>query len=152
MILDILLIGTGMIIGNGMEWCIHKWVLHGLGKKKNSFFHHHWEHHRECRRGRLNGDSSYSSLFTSMMSKEGFGLLFLAVITYPMSWLSMTVYIGMLIQLVLYFVIHRWIHMHPEYASFLFPWHDKHHIVDQNSSWCVTYPLWDKILGTTGKK
>ena len=41
----------GLLYANAGEWLIHKYVLHGLGKKKKSFFSFHWsEHHRACRK------------------------------------------------------------------------------------------------------
>src|SRR4051812_26166049 len=44
-------IPLGLIYSNAFEWAFHKYVLHGLGKNKKSFwsFHFH-EHHREARR------------------------------------------------------------------------------------------------------
>ena len=34
-----------------LEWFVHKYLLHGLGKKKNSFLAFHWSgHHKESRK------------------------------------------------------------------------------------------------------
>ena len=44
-------IPLGLLAANATEWVVHKYVLHGLGKKKESFWAFHWhEHHRESRR------------------------------------------------------------------------------------------------------
>ena len=44
-------IPLGWITANAVEWGFHKYVLHGLGKKKGSFWSFHWhEHHRNVRK------------------------------------------------------------------------------------------------------
>src|SRR5439155_17983055 len=47
---DMIGIPLGLAYANFGEWFVHKHVLHGLGKNKNSFWAFHWhEHHRESR-------------------------------------------------------------------------------------------------------
>ena len=42
---------AGLIYSNAQEWLVHKYVLHGLGRKKDSFFAFHWhEHHKRARK------------------------------------------------------------------------------------------------------
>src|SRR5690606_30179955 len=44
-------IPLGTIYAGALEWAIHRHVLHGLGKRKDSFWSFHWrEHHRNVRR------------------------------------------------------------------------------------------------------
>src|SRR3954447_2974162 len=44
-------IPLGLLYANASEWLIHRYVLHGLGKHKKSFWSFHWaEHHRACRK------------------------------------------------------------------------------------------------------
>ena len=44
-------IPLGLLYANAGEWFIHRYVLHGLGKKKTSFWSFHWgEHHRAARK------------------------------------------------------------------------------------------------------
>ena len=44
-------IPLGLLAANATEWFVHKHVLHGIGRKKSSFWSFHWhEHHRESRR------------------------------------------------------------------------------------------------------
>src|SRR5690606_224602 len=47
----LLSIPAGLLLGNFVEWFFHKYVLHGLGKTRGTFwsFHFH-EHHRNARR------------------------------------------------------------------------------------------------------
>jgi hypothetical protein len=44
-------IALGLIYANAGEWLIHKYVLHGLGRRRSSFWSYHWhEHHRHARK------------------------------------------------------------------------------------------------------
>ena len=48
-----------------------------------------------------------------------------------------------------YFLIHRKSHLDPSWAKKYAPWHYDHHMgKNQDANWCVTFPLWDHILGT----
>lgn len=44
-------IPLGLAAANATEWLVHKYVLHGLGRNKQSFWAFHWhDHHRNVRR------------------------------------------------------------------------------------------------------
>src|SRR5689334_15461952 len=44
-------IGLGLLYCNFVEWFAHRYILHGLGKKKNSISNFHWhDHHKNARR------------------------------------------------------------------------------------------------------
>ena len=48
----------GALVANAGEWLIHKYVLHGLGRRKKSMWAFHWhEHHRSSRRNGSNPTS-----------------------------------------------------------------------------------------------
>lgn len=146
--MSMLLFLSGLVLGNLVEWVAHRYILHGLGKRPKSFFHHHWEHHRACRKGMQNHDASYLSWRKSLLSKETLGLCLLAGAFLPLAWVLPSLYAGLLCQMVLYFLVHRFIHVHPSVGGLLFPWHDDHHCGNQNANWCVTYPLWDWVFKT----
>jgi hypothetical protein len=41
----------GLLLANLLEWIVHKYFLHNLGKKRASLFSFHWGvHHREARK------------------------------------------------------------------------------------------------------
>ena len=41
----------GILYASLLEWLIHKYILHGLGKNKESYWAFHWhEHHKACRK------------------------------------------------------------------------------------------------------
>ena len=51
-----------------------------------------------------------------------------------------------------YYFVHKKAHLNPEWAKEKLPWHYEHHMgKNQDSNWCVTFPLWDYILGTRQK-
>jgi hypothetical protein len=37
-----------LIVTNFTEWFGHKYIFHYFGKKKNSWFNYHWQHHNIC--------------------------------------------------------------------------------------------------------
>ncbi len=42
----------GLALSNLTEWLAHKYMLHGLGRRRQSFWSFHWhEHHRASRKG-----------------------------------------------------------------------------------------------------
>ena len=44
-------IPVGLVVGNASEWVVHKYVLHGRGMYKRSYWADHWHsHHRNARR------------------------------------------------------------------------------------------------------
>ena len=49
---------VGFLYANLFEWIWHKYVFHGLGKKKKSRFSSHWKnHHRAVRKNSYRDDS-----------------------------------------------------------------------------------------------
>src|SRR5262245_11355454 len=41
----------GLLIANVTEWIVHRYVLHGLGRRRQSFWSFHWhEHHNVSRK------------------------------------------------------------------------------------------------------
>src|SRR4051812_34346146 len=75
--LQLLGVPIGLLYANAMEWLIHKYLLHGLGKNKASFFSFHWhEHHRESRRGDMFDPQYVRPLFTwSPQGKEALSIV-----------------------------------------------------------------------------
>tara|TARA_B100001123_G_scaffold451191_2_gene628266 strand:- start:6046 stop:6546 length:501 start_codon:yes stop_codon:yes gene_type:complete len=151
----IIQIMIAIIVANLYEWVIHKHVLHGLGKKKNSSWSSHWSvHHRNCRQNE-NFDQDYLDVFGGGWSegaKEIVGVLFLAIIQIP-TFFVFPWYAGTSIMMAgLYFFIHRKAHLDIDWCKKWVPWHYDHHMgKDQDKNWGVTLPLWDYILGTRVK-
>ena len=52
----------------------------------------------------------------------------------------------------LYFYLHKKSHKNATWARFFLTWHYDHHMgKNQDCNWCVTWPLFDWILGTRVK-
>lgn len=146
---NFLLFFFGMFLGNVYEYFLHRHILHGLGKRKKSYFSSHWhKHHRIARRNNFY-DFSYKNIFSinSNAKKELINIGILAVLNFPLYFLSPAIYFGLIFHAGLYFVIHRYSHLNPVWAKKYLPWHWEHHLgKDQDKNWCVTFPLTDQII------
>jgi hypothetical protein len=147
---NILLIVVAYYYSTLLEWLIHKYILHGLGKNKNSWFSFHWHtHHKMCRKHN-NKDTNYESGFShSSIKKEIIGLIGLTVIHSPIIFASPVFFISLAACAARYFYIHKKSHTDIEWGKRHVPWHWDHHIgKDQNVNWGVTSEFWDLIIGT----
>src|SRR6266545_2282054 len=80
-------IPLGLVYANAVEWGLHKYLLHGVGSDKASFFSFHWhEHHREARREGMFDPQYVRPLFTwgSPQLKEAASVLGLALLHAPL--------------------------------------------------------------------
>ena len=119
------------------EWVLHKYVLHGLGKNKNSWFNFHWHyHHKSCRKNNYL-DENYNKILSLPVRREILGLYALLVIHLPIYFVLP------------YFYVHQKSHLNPDWAKKHIPWHHEHHMgKDQDVNWGVTTDIWDTILNT----
>ena len=147
-------IPLGLAYSNFGEWVLHRYVLHGLGKRRGSFWAFHWfEHHRRSRRNEMVDEQYRSPLLRwEPQSKEVLGLAAIVLGHLPLlkwaPWFVASVWAST----VLYYVVHRRAHLDPDWAREHVPWHYDHHMgKDQNANWCVTYPLFDYVMGTRKK-
>jgi hypothetical protein len=142
----------GVIAGNIYEWLIHKYVFHGLGKKKGSYFSSHWYRHHKITRKSEGKDERYDRVFSSLDSDpahEALQVGFLAAIHTPLFWVVPYFTATLWLWSVLYFFIHRKSHLDPGWAKRWLPWHYDHHMGNnQDSNWCVIIPLMDHVAGT----
>ncbi len=133
------------------EWWIHKYVLHGQGKNRESFWSFHWhEHHKNVRRNE-HRDECYERPLLGWHSqgKEALALLGLAAAHAPLlpvaPWFTLTVWWRVLH----YHRVHKKSHLDVAWARENLPWHFDHHMgKDQDQNWCVTNPWFDELMGT----
>jgi hypothetical protein len=144
-------IPLGLLYANAGEWVIHKYVLHGLGKKKSSFWNFQWgEHHRACRKHGFRDPDYERSIFGNhAQGKEALGVLGIALAHAPLfpvaPWFTATVWYSA----ANYFYKHRRSHLDPEWAKRHLKHHYDHHMgIEQDANWCVTRPWFDVLLGT----
>jgi len=144
-------IPLGLLYANASEWLIHKYVLHGLGKKKKSFFSFHWaEHHRACRKHDFFDPDYQRSVFGQhAQGKEALAIAALMVLHVPLlpvaPYFTATVWYSALN----YFYKHRRAHLDPEWAKKHLKHHYDHHMGrEQDANWGVTRPWCDYVMGT----
>lgn len=136
---------------NLSEWVIHKHILHGLGRKKTSFWSFHWHEHHRNTRSNDHIDPAYErSLFGwHAQSKEALALLAAGISVAPLFPIA-PFFVGTVwYSLVHYHAVHKKAHQDPGWAREHLPWHYDHHMgPDQDANWCVTRPWADILLGT----
>jgi len=147
------LILLAFLYANLLEWTVHKYLFHGLGKNKKSFFSSHWRvHHQICRKNN-NYDASYTKFPPhSAVLREILNLCLLNLIHLPLYHISPFFYLCLALFTVRYFYMHQRSHTDVEWGKENLPWHYDHHMgKDQDANWGVTSPLWDHIFGTRKK-
>lgn len=144
-------IPLGLICANATEWVVHKYVLHGLGKRKKSFYSFHWhDHHRNARNlGHYDPHYERSVFGWHAQGKEALLLAISGVAVAPLFPLA-PFFVGTLWYCGYnYHRVHKRAHLDPEWARKHLPWHYDHHMgPNQDANWCVTRPWFDELLGT----
>jgi sterol desaturase/sphingolipid hydroxylase (fatty acid hydroxylase superfamily) len=144
-------IPLGMLYANATEWVAHKYVLHGLGKRKSSFWAFHWhEHHKECRKnGNRDRDYERPLYEWHAQGKEALVLAALLATHLPLAPVA-PFFTGTLVWSALdYYRKHKRSHLDIEWARQHLPWHYDHHMgPNQNANWCVSRPWFDHLMGT----
>lgn len=144
---------VALVVSNLMEWVSHKYFLHGFGKKKDSWFYYHWNHHNMVRKNKFL-DKDYQDGFfkSSAVRREVFSLI--GILLFNVNWLFIwpMLFFWYVFFTVAYYLVHSYSHVYPELTKKYLPWHYDHHMgTDQDKNWGVTLPLFDWILGTRVK-
>jgi sterol desaturase/sphingolipid hydroxylase (fatty acid hydroxylase superfamily) len=143
---------TGLVAANAFEWYFHKHVLHGQGKKKNNFWRFHWAVHHKTVMHENFSDSDYEKDILASwnpQSKEVASLVAGAVIVAPFFPIAPGFISAMWFSQYNYYRVHKKSHLDPAWGYKYLPWHYDHHMApDQDKNWCVTFPLWDYVMGT----
>lgn len=136
---------------NAGEWLVHRYVLHGLGRRRTSYWAFHWhEHHREARQHDML-DPKYQRPVAGWhaQGKEALGLVGAALVHLPLLPVAPYFTAGVLYALGNYYRVHRRSHRDPAWAREHLPWHVDHHLgPNQHANWCVTRPWFDLVMGT----
>jgi hypothetical protein len=134
----------GLIYGSFIEWSVHRYLFHELGKNKDSIFAFHLrEHHINCINNQNEDDR-----FTL---RENLGIAALALLHLPALFLSPSFYCGIVVYGLAFIICHKLIHKNAEWGKKWFPWHWDHHMAHQNHNMNVVMPLADYVLGTRKK-
>ena len=144
------LFGLAFVYTNLLEWAIHKYLFHGLGKNKKSYFSTHWHHHHKTVRKNGYKDISYNGFPPHPSVRQEVGsLVLLALLHLPLVFVNVFFYVSLLYFTCRYFYIHRKSHLDPDWGLEYYSWHYDHHMGrNQNANWGVTSPFWDWIFKT----
>jgi hypothetical protein len=148
--LHLLSIPLAVIYTQLLEWLLHKYVLHGLGKNKNSKWASHWHtHHKKCRKNN-NYDDDYKKGWSHEAARQEIvGLVVLSFLHVPMLFISPLFYLTLIFCAIRYYRIHKRSHLDTEWCKTHTPWHYDHHMgKDQDSNWGVTTDWVDRALRT----
>lgn len=145
----------GLIYATLIEYVSHWIFLHGLGRKKDSFFAHHWHgHHRAARLNRFM-DVSYTKGFLAWdkHGREFFSVaLMVAVNTIVFLHIAPIFMITSNLYALTYLYLHRKMHLDSDWGRMRFPHHYDHHLgADQDKNWGVLTPFWDVVFNTRQK-
>src|SRR6185437_17002534 len=105
----VLIVAVALLYSNFFEWAVHKWVLHGLGKKRSSFWSFHWiDHHNHSRKNGFVDPDYLEKPFHKWdaQSKEIIALWFAAVIHLPILLLSPLAYATLMYTGFRYYYVH----------------------------------------------
>jgi hypothetical protein len=144
-------IPIGLALANAGEWAIHKYVLHGLARNKDSFWSFHWhDHHKNARQNELHDPDYKGSVFQwNGQGKEALALTLSAMAWLPLFPVAPFLTGTMIYSMVNYYRKHKRAHLDPEWAREHLPWHYDHHMgPNQHANWCVTHPWFDEVMGT----
>jgi len=139
----------GFLYAMLLEWLLHKYILHGLGKNKKSYWAFHWHsHHKTCRKNK-NSDTNYKFPAGTPVKKEIISLLLLTIIHIPLWYVSKIFYLTLVLCAIRYFYMHRKSHLNIKWGRKKMPWHYDHHMgTNQDANWGVTTDLIDLLMNT----
>ena len=150
-LLHLLWIPAGLFFANLIEWVFHRFILHGLGKRKNSWWAFHWSHHSTARKyNYFDADYSAEPWSSKAMGRETLALGVGAVLVGFLFWqVSIILTLTLWYSIANYYRVHRRSHLDTEWARVNLPWHWDHHMgKNQNANWCITKPWCDNLFGT----
>ena len=134
----------GFVYASVIEWAVHKYLFHEVGKKRGSKFSFHIrEHHLNCLKNG-NIDRNFSK-------RELPGILFLLLAHLPLYYLLPYFYYALCLYGVLFILIHNFTHIWPQVGKKYIPWHWDHHMRYQNHNFNVVAPIADYMFGTRKK-
>ena len=151
---DVLWFLLGLFVANAGEWTIHKYLLHGLGRHKDSIWAYHLrEHHAVCfKNAMLDEGYLHFRLEWNTQTKE-LAFMLLAVLS-QLPFISMAFWYvaGVYLTIGVYYYVHRKSHLSADWARRYLPWHYEHHLGSfPDANWCISWPLFDYLMGTRCK-
>ena len=144
MLIGVLLFCLGLFYGNFLEYIIHRYVFHKMGRKKESLFRYHLKGHHV-----LSKKQGFVDLTESKV--ESVGLLILIIVHIPFYFLVFPLWLGVTLYALAFKFIHGFQHKHPEFTQKWMKWHWDHHMSNPNNNFGVVAPWCDYLFGTRKK-
>jgi hypothetical protein len=144
-------IPLGLLYANAVEWTSHRFMLHGLGRKKDSFWAFHWhEHHRNARRlDHHDPDYHRSRIGFHAQGKETLAFVVSLVVHAPLFPVAPLFTSAVFAYAIFTYRAHKKAHLDPAWAKRWIPWHYDHHMgPDQHANWGTGLPWFDLLMGT----
>jgi sterol desaturase/sphingolipid hydroxylase (fatty acid hydroxylase superfamily) len=138
---DIVLFLLGLFYGNLLEYFIHRYVFHKLGRKKDSLFAYHLRGHHV-----LSKKQNFVDLTESKI--ESIGLLLLIIVHVPLFFIVFPVWLGVTLYALAFKYLHGWQHKHPAITKKFMKWHWDHHMSNPNENYGVVASWSDHLFGT----
>ena len=142
------------LYGLFFEYAVHRWILHGFGKKRDSILSFHFHEHHSLARRRNMHDEGYlaKGFYPNSKTKEIIALVVAFFIHIPIAvifpWAGLAVFVSMLS----YYRVHSKSHKNVEWARFVLPWHYDHHMgPNQNKNFGVRTDFFDRVFKTRKK-
>ena len=134
----------GLLYGNVLEYLIHDFIFHRLGRKKGSIWSYHLKDHHV-----LSRKNNFIDLTESKV--ESIGMLGLVLVHMPIIYLSFGFWLGVTSYAMAFKYLHGFQHSHPEFTKKYMKWHWEHHMKDSNKNFGVVMPLSDYLFRTRKK-
>ena len=151
--LHLLSLLLGRTFAAAVEWSVHRYLFHVLGKRKGSPFSFHYrDHHRACRKNEMYDEEyTHGSLFAwNGRSREVWAaVVSLTIVAGLTSWWAPLFTVGAAYGGLRYLWVHYKTHVDPEWCRVHAPWHYDHHMApNQDTNWGVSNEWFDKLMGT----
>ena len=131
----------GLFYGNFLEYVIHRYVFHKMGRKKRSIWRYHLSGHHV-----LSKKDGFIDLTKSNV--ETIGLILLILIHTPLFFMIFPVWLGVTLYAIGFNFLHGFQHRHPEFTKKWMKWHWDHHMKNPNENFGVVAPWSDYLFGT----
>ncbi len=144
----------GLLVANAGEWAMHRYLLHALGRRKNSWWAYHLHQHHAVSSQSAMIDAGYRQRpkWHNTQGKELVVLSVILIVHSPLLFWAPGYAAAVYCSVAAYYCLHRCSHVYPGWAKKYLPWHYDHHFYDCNANWCVTCPLFDYLAGTRRKQ
>ena len=134
----------GFLYGSFLEYFIHRYVFHKMGKKRGSIFSYHLRGHHK-----LAAKNNFIDLTTSRV--EFYGLIILVLLHLPIVYVSFGFWMGVTVFAIFFKILHGIQHARPSFTKKYMKWHWDHHMKTPNKNFGVVVPWMDYIFGTRKK-